>query len=403
MKLFKNITQLVTLKSAYQKDGRKLLPTDLSIIEDGAVVFDDEKIIWVGKSKDISSQHKNLDTTDLTGKVLLPEIVDCHTHLIFGGDRSHEYTIRLNGGTYEDIANAGGGILNTMQGTNRLSKKELFNLCVERINTIHSYGVGTIEIKSGYGLNYQKEKELSEIIDQLKKHFWPKVQIMNTFMAAHAVPKNYSTSSIYMSEVVIPLLEELAPKNIIDAVDIFHETGYFNQEDTELLFKTAHELKIPVKSHADEFVDNKGAVLAAKYNAISTEHLLATKEDGILALASSNTVAVLLPGTGFFLGKKQADARKFLDAGVKVAISSDYNPGSCHCDNVILVASLAAMTYKTNVAELWAAITLNAAHALNLKNQGAIIEGLAPRFSIFNTDSIDKITYSWGKNLACRI
>ena len=155
-----------------------------------------------------------------------------------------------------------------------------------------------------------------------------------------------------------------------------------------------------IAQEGDEFNDNKGAVLAAKFEALSADHLLQTSEDGILALANSKTVATLLPGTGLFLGKKQANARAFLDAGVKVSIASDYNPGSCHCDNLILIASLAAPLYGLNQAELWSAITLNAAHAVGLTKQGAIVEGLRPRFSIFHTDSIDKITYSWGKNLA---
>ncbi|MBY0415232.1 MAG: amidohydrolase family protein, partial [Bdellovibrionales bacterium] len=263
-----------------------------------------------------------------------------------------------------------------------------------------SYGVGTIEIKSGYGLNFEKEYEISHIIHDLKNIVRPDVQIINTFMAAHAVPKNYSSSYDYMKEVVLPLLDRMAEENIIDCVDIFHEQNYFSDEDVVSLFERAQRLNIPVKMHADEFNDNKGAILATKYQALSADHLLATGEDGIKALSDSSTVATLLPGTGLFLGKKQANARAFLDAGVKVAIASDFNPGSCHCDNLIMIASLAAPIYKMNMAELWCAITLNAAHALNLKNQGALIPGLLPRLSIFNTDSLDRVTYNWGKNLA---
>ena len=196
-----------------------------------------------------------------------------------------------------------------------MSRDQLFNLVVERIGRLHSYGVGTIEVKSGYGLNFEKEYEIANVINDLKKHFKNKIQIINTYMAAHA----------------------------------------------------------------DEFYDNKGAILATKYGALSTDHLLRTTDDGILALSNSRTVATLLPGTGFFLGKEQANARALLDAGVKVAIGSDYNPGSCHCDNLLLIASLAAPQYKMNITELWCAITINAAHALGLKKQGAIMKGLVPR------------------------
>ncbi len=174
----------------------------------------------------------------------------------------------------------------------------------------------------------------------------------------------------------------------------------FSEDDVRSLFERANRLGIPVKMHADEFNDNNGASLACSYNALSCDHLLKTSSSGIESLAKSNTVANLLPGTGLFLGKEKANARAMLDAGVKVAIASDYNPGSCHCDNVLLLASLAAPMYKLNIAEMWTAITLNASHALGLRDQGAIVVGLKPRFTIFNTDSIDRITYSWGKNLA---
>ncbi len=400
IKAYRNFSQVITLKSAHEKDGRNLSPEDLTIISNASVIFDENEIIWVGSDKEFPNEIKLDEEKNYRGKVLTPELVDSHTHIVFGGDRAKEYTMRLNGADYQEIANAGGGILNTMKGTNEASLDELFLTAKQRIERINSYGVGTIEIKSGYGLNYQREYEISHLIDRLKKHFFPKVQIKNTYMAAHAIPKDFKSSSHYLDEVVIPLLKKLSSENIIDAVDIFHEKGYFTSDDTEKLFQEATSLNIKVKSHADEFNDNKGAILACKYDALSTDHLLATTDDGIKALANSKTVATLLPGTGFFLGKPQANGRKLLDSGVKVAIASDYNPGSCHCDNVLLIASLAAPQYKMNICELWSSITLNAAHALDLKNQGAIIKGLSPRFSIFNTNDLDRITYNWGLNLS---
>ncbi len=400
IRAYRNFSQIVTLESAWKKDGRNLLPEDLGIIENGSVVFSDNEIIWVGKDSDMPEEYSSLKGVLCSGKTLLPELVDSHTHLIFGGDRAHEYTMRLNGADYEAIGNAGGGILNTMNGTNAMTREELFELGKERIDRLHSYGVGTIEIKSGYGLNYEKEYEVSHVINDLKNFYNGKVQIINTYMAAHAVPKEFSSSLEYMKEVVIPLMEKLHAEGIIDIVDIFHEKGYFTDEDTELLLSKAKELGISSKTHADEFYDNKGAILAAKYGALSTDHLLRTTADGIEALANSKTVATLLPGTGFFLGKEQANARGFLDAGVKVAIGSDYNPGSCHCDNLLLTASLAAPQYKMNIAELWSAITMNAAHALGLNRQGAIVPELRPRFSVFNVDRIDLITYHWGRNFS---
>lgn len=402
IKIFRNFSEIATLASAHQKDGRRLKVEDLGLIKNAAIVFDLDTILWVGEDKKIPEEYleKDYREIDVSEKVCVPEIVDSHTHLVFGGDRAHEYTMRLNGASYEEIAEAGGGILNSTRGTLKLTRTELLKSAQQRVKAIRAYGVGTIEVKSGYGLSFEKEYEISHVIHDLKNLVRPDVQIINTFMAAHAVPKEFASSYDYMKEVVLPLLDKLGEEQILDCVDIFHEQNYFSKDDVASLFERAQRWNIKVKIHADEFNDNKGAVLAAKYEALSADHLLRTTEDGIIALAESGTVATLLPGTGLFLGKTQANARAFLDAGAKVAIASDFNPGSCHCDNLILIASIAAPLYKMNQTELWSAITLNAAHALGLKNQGALVAGLKPRFSIFNTDSIDRITYNWGKNLA---
>lgn len=400
IKVYRHFSELMTLKTAHQKDGRKINSSDLDIIKDAALVFNSEKIFWVGPTSELPEDYKDLDFTNAEGTVCLPEIVDSHTHLVFGGDRAYEYSMRLNGATYEEIAAKGGGILNSMNGTNQTNRNELLKIAIDRAKQIKSYGVGTIEVKSGYGLNFEKEYELSRIIFDLKTILAPEIQIQNTFMAAHAVPKEYKSSYDYMKEVVLPLLDVLADEKILDAVDIFHEQNYFSEEDVRSLFERAKRLGLPVKMHADEFNDNKGAVLACSYEALSCDHLLRTTDDGVAALKNSSTVATLLPGTGLFLGKEKANARPMLDAGVKVAMASDFNPGSCHCDNLILLASIAAPMYKMNMGEMWTAITLNAAHALGLKDQGAIVPGLKPRFSRFKTDSIDRITYNWGKNLS---
>lgn len=399
-KIYTHLNQILTLKTAHLKDGRKLLPQDLDLIEDGAVVFSEDQILWVGKTQDLPKEFEGFKTINLKGHVLTPEVVDSHTHLIFGGDRSQEYTERLNGTPYEEIAKRGGGILFTMTKTNESSSEELFSEACNRIERLHSYGIGTIEIKSGYGLNYDKELELTFIIDKLKKKFINRVQIFNTFMAAHDVPKNYISSNDYLHKVVLKLLEKTAPAKIIDAVDIFHEKNYFTDKDVKDLFHAAKSHGIACKIHADELNDNSGAELAVGLNALSADHLLKVSEEGILALAQSSTVATLLPGTAFFLGKPLAQARKMLDAGVKVAIASDYNPGSCHCDNLLLIASISAAQLKLNQAELWAGITLNAAHSLKLKNQGVILPGMKPRFSLFKIETLSQITYNWGRNFA---
>jgi imidazolonepropionase len=398
MKVIRNLNQILTLESASKKDGRMLVPDDISLINNGAIVYSESKIIWVGKNKDLPNEYKDMDFKDGSGLVLTPGLVDSHTHLVFGGDRAFEYTMRLNGADYQDIADAGGGILSTMEKTISSTNSDLFNKACERVERIYSYGVKAIEIKSGYALTFEKEKELTLIIDKLKKHFNGKVIIHNTFMAAHAVPKSFNSSKEYINKIVIPLLEDDEIKSTIDSVDIFHEDGYFNAEDVETLFKKCQTLSINTRIHADEFNDNKGAVLASQYRSLSADHLLATGIDGAKALAKSRTVATILPGTAFFLGKPLANARMFLDEGCAVAIASDYNPGSSHCDNLLMVASISAKSLGFNIAELWAAITLNAGKAINRPDIGSIEIGKSPVFSFFNIENIDQITYSWGRN-----
>lgn len=401
MKHLKNIKELATLKGAHEKDGRRLSPEDLSLIKDASVIVDtDENILWSGKTSELPSKFKDTPSVDCTNFVITPEIVDSHTHTVFGGNRAFEYSMRLNGADYQDIAKAGGGILNTMEKTLSADLDELFKDACERIERIHSYGVGTLEIKSGYALDYNKEKEITQLIHKLKERFRGKVQIFNTYLAAHAVPKSFQSSKDYMDTVVMPLLEDLSKEGIVDAVDIFHEQGYFDEQDTTLLFDRAKELGIGIKVHADEFNDNGGAALACQHGALSCDHLLQTSKDGIDKLSRSSTVATILPGTAFFLGKKLANARSFLDAGCKVALASDYNPGSCHCDNLLLISSIAGKNLEMNIAELWSAITLNASAALGMNDQGAIIEGMKARFSVFETNSLDEIIYSWGRNFS---
>ena len=398
MVVLENAKEALTLNGARAKDGRKLGPEDLGVQRDISIVIDSQKKIeWVGPANKLPKTFSNSKKIDVSQYIITPEVVDSHTHLVFGGNRSFEYEMRLNGADYQEIAKAGGGILCTMDKTLNTPKEELLEKARHRISTIASYGIRTIEIKSGYALTLEKEQELTEIIQQLKSEFSPDIQIFNTMLAAHAVPKG-KTSKQYLDEVVLPLVERNI--GIIDAVDIFHEQGYFNDQDLLKLFDFCKANSIPTKLHADEFNDNKGAVFAAKYGSLSADHLLATTKDGVQALANSSTIATLLPGTAFFLAKPLANARAFLDAGCKVALASDYNPGSCHCDNLILIASMAAKNLGMNHCELWAAITLNAAAALGRTDQGSIEVGQKARFSFFETGSYTDIFYSWGKNFS---
>ena len=400
-----NISNVLTLDSALKKDGRNLNSEDINIVKNTSIIASKDEILYVGNDQNLINnfKNKNILKVDLADYSVTPELIDSHTHLIFGGNRCDEYVMRLNGADYEEIAKANGGITHTSNATNNEPIHRLIESARERIEKIYSYGVGTIEIKSGYGLNLKKEIELSNAIHQLKLEFSPRINIVNTFMAAHAIPKNINSSDEYIEKICIPAMEQLASLKIIDYVDIFHEKNYFTEKNVRDLYHSAKKFNIPMRVHADEFHDNNGGSIAAELNFHSADHLLSISKKGIEDLSKTNTVATLLPGTGYFLGKKQAPARELLDSGCKVAIASDFNPGSCHLDNLLFIANLAAPNYKMNQAELWAAITLNAANSLGLKNQGAIVKGFKPRFSFFKTKNLNEVNYSWMTNFSQRV
>jgi imidazolonepropionase len=417
--VYRNLNEIVTMESAHHKQGRFIEDSDLSIIKKATVIFNEEKILWVGteekyleclknKTFDFIDDSSKLNSIpsfeefDLTGHILTPEIVDSHTHLVFAGNRADEYAMRLNGATYEQIALNGGGIISSMKAINELTREQLFQESVEKIKKIHELGIGTIEIKSGYGLNFAKEWEISQIIFDLKKYFFPKVQIINTFMAAHAVPPSFEKSESYMNQVVLPLLDRLAPLKIIDCVDIFHEKNYFNDDDLKNLANLTRLHQLKLKIHGDEFNNNHSAKLAVEYGAVSVDHLLNVDDEGIESLGKkeNQTVATLLPGTSFFLGKKPARGSAMVKKGCKVAMASDYNPGSCHFPNLIHLASMALPLYGFGLGQFWTSLTLNGAHALGLYDQGAIIKNFQPRFSLFKATTHTHIPYYWGQNLA---
>ncbi len=399
MKVLRHAT-LLTMAPAYAKDGRRLVPGDEGQVEDGAIVHHDDVIRWVGADADLPPEFASLPVEDLTGHVITPGLVDAHTHLLFGGDRADEYVQRLNGVDYQQIAAAGGGILFTVRETLKLSEDQLFILGVERLERIYSYGVRTVEMKSGYALTQEGELTCLRAMKRLKQWFEGRIRLYATFLGAHAVPRHFSSSTDYVRAVVLPTLTAAHREGLVDGVDAFHEEGYFSADDTRAIFAAATKLGLRCRLHADEFKDNGGASLAVAFNALSADHLLRTGDAGIKALAASPSVATLLPGTAFFLGKPLANARGLLDAGAKVAIASDFNPGSCHCDNVLMVASFAAPALRMNQAELWAAITLNASHALGFIDQGALIPGMRASLTVFRSSRVAQITYNWGRNLA---
>ncbi len=374
------------------------MPDDLSIIDKGAIVFDENTIHWIGKSLDLPHEFSKYPQHDLNGFVLTPGLVDSHTHLVFGGNRSREYVDRLNGVDYQLIAQRGGGILFTVNETLSLSEDALFDSSKEKLERFISFGIKIIEIKSGYALILEGELKILRVIKRLKLAYLGRIKIFSTFLGAHAVPKEFTSSEQFINQVVIPTLTQAHAQSLVDFVDIFVEQGYFSIADAEKLFLLANSLGLKTRIHADEFTDLACGEFAAKNKCSSADHLLKISDSSIAHLANSQTVATLLPGTAFFLGKPLAPARKLLDAGCKVALASDYNPGSSHIDNLLLVASLAAPNLKMNLAEIWAAITLNPSHSLGLLNYGHLSVGAASCFSLFRSAQVSDITYFWGQN-----
>jgi len=401
--LINNCSWVITLESAVSKEGKKLSPQDHTPVKNGAIIHDGQTILWVGKENTIPENfNSNIKfRKDMKGRVVTPGLIDCHTHLVFAGNRALEYVDRLNGRSYQDIADSGGGITYSSEQTNHADNEKLYQDAFQRLERLYQLGHCAVEIKSGYSLTLEGEINLCRIIHRLKQSFKDKISIHTTLMAAHAVPKNSNADS-YLDDVVLPSLKLAAAEQLIDSVDIFHEVGYFNQNHVEKLFTTATLLNIPRRIHADEFNNNNGAAIAKKFQCLSADHLLHVDHANASILADSQTVATLLPGTAFFLGKKLAPAKMLLDTGCAVAIGSDYNPGSCHWNDVFQIARMSAASLGLNTAQFWCSITYNGARALALNNFGAIKPGFKPKFLVWEAREPEDLLYDWTNRQNCQ-
>jgi len=405
--LFKNIKTCLTLQNVLKKNGKYLVADDLSLKNNISIYCEGDTIKWIGSYKDF--KPKLIDPIieiDCINKLVAPGLIDCHTHMLFGGNRSHEYSMRLNGFSYQEIAdlakknNALSGINYTAHKTLEFLENEIeiLNLLYHRIERAINQGITTLEVKTGYALTQEGEIQSARILAKCKKIFSHRINIVVTFMPAHSIPIDFSSSEQYWCDVIKPASILVAQEGIIDLMDIFIEQGYFDTSFLKKMQILSEELRVPWRAHVDEFCDLNGAMLASELGAKSCDHLLYSNSDGAKALEKNNTVGVLLPGTAFFLGKKLANGKMFVDAGVKVAIASDYNPGSCYYSNLLQIAKMSAMTFQFNAAQIWSAVTFNAAHALNLQDRGVIKEGYKAHFSIFECESFEEILYDWDQN-----
>jgi imidazolonepropionase len=372
VQVFTHASEVLTGTGVRKKDGRRVVESDLGRIEDGAVVCD-KKIIWVGPTAELPQKYRRAKTKNLRGQsAIVPGFVDCHNHLIFSGDRADEFAARCAGATYEEIALKGGGITKTVIATREATKAQLLKSAIERVKKSQSYGVRTLEIKSGYGLDEESELKILEVARELKKRF-PEMTFSTTYLGAHAFPKEISRDE-YLKKMIETTLPKIARAKLADCCDVFIDKGYFTVEEARKLLGAAKKLGLKTKIHADELGNTESAALAAELGSLSADHLLQISENGISKLAQSQTVAVLLPGTAFYLKAEYAPARKLIDGGACVALSTDFNPGTCVTLNLPAIMTIAALYMKMSRAEIFSAVTYGAAKALGLESRKGTIE-----------------------------
>jgi imidazolonepropionase len=393
MKVLVHASELLTGAGIRRKDGRKVTEEDLDAIADGAIVSHGDRIAWVGKTSDLPKRYLKAPRKNLHQKqAIIPGLVDCHTHLVFAGDRSAEFAARCGGKTYQQIAAEGGGILATVKATREASVEELSKIALKRLKEAYSFGVRTIEIKSGYGLSVESELKVLEVIRRLKKRA-PEMTIATTFLGAHDFPKECSRPE-YVDLLIDELLPQVAKKKLADACDVFMEEGYYSAAESEAILNRAKSLGLKIKIHADELQNTEAASLGARLGALSADHLLKISRQGIRDLARSQTVAVLLPGTAFYLKANHAPARALIDAGACVAISTDFNPGTCVTLSLPTIMTIAALYLGMTRAELFASVTYNPAKALALEaRKGTLEPGKDSDFLVLPYPKFEELYY----------
>lgn len=374
---------------------------DILHIEKGGIIIEDGIIRWVGPESEMPEPEGHVRDEvymDALGRAVLPGFVDSHTHLVFGGYRPEEFGWRLKGDTYMSIMERGGGIQSTVNSTRAASAEELREKAEWYLDEMSAMGVTTVEAKSGYGLDTETEERMLRVIRELGEDPERKVDVVSTFLGAHAVPKEYKGRT---AEYVDLIIKEMLPRfrDMAEFCDIFTEKNVFELEDSRRLLEAAREAGYKLKMHADEIVSLGGAELAADLGAVSADHLLHVSDEGIRRMAESGTVATLLPLTAFALKEEFAPARKFIDAGCTVALATDLNPGSCFSGSIPLTIALACIYMKMSVEETLTALTLNGAAAIDRADRiGSIEAGKQGDVVILHFETLDALPYYVGMN-----
>lgn len=385
-----DIGQLIT--------SRELEENHIEILENGYLAIKGDKIIGVGTGE-VPTSFIQFDTkfVRIGKKVVSPGLVDSHTHLVHGGSREHEFSMKIQGVPYLEILAAGGGILSTLKATREASLEDLIEKTKKSLRYMLELGVTTVEAKSGYGLSLEQEIKQLEAT-KLLNHLQP-VSLVSTFMAAHATPPEFKGRTADYVEEVIKMLPEIKKRNLAEFCDVFCEEGVFSIEESRKILSKAKELGFQLKIHADEVVSLGGVNLAGELQAVTAEHLMVITDEGIEALKKGNVIADLLPATSFNLRHDYAPARKILEAGVQVALSTDYNPGSCPSENLQFVMQIGAAHLKMTTEEVFKAVTINGAKAVcREKEIGSLEVGKQADIAVFDVPNAEYMLYHFGVN-----
>lgn len=380
------------------KRGKEL--SDVGCIREHSIVIEDDLIKDIISTSSVD-KNKFEKIIDVKGKTVLPGLVECHTHTAFAGSRADEFRQKLNGVSYEEIAKKGGGINTTVTAVRSSSFEELVNIIKPRIDHFISQGITTLEIKSGYGLDFENERKLLQVINFLDE-IYP-IDIVPTFLGAHTFPKEFKDNRRgYLDEIINKMIPHFAEQKLAEFCDGFCEATAFSAIEIDEIFSAAVKNGLKLKLHTEQFNSIGGLDVALKHKAVSVDHLEVIKDEDIPKLSKSDTVAVLLPGVSFFLNHQYAPARKLIEQNAIVALATDYNPGSSHISSLSLIMSLAALKMKMTIEETISAVTINAAKALcREKSIGSIEIGKKADFAVLNTLDYADIVYSIGSNLNC--
>lgn len=394
--VIKNCGQLLTMKGLAPKKGKEM--SQLGILKNAYIACDGNKIFSVGLMKDFSKLKISRKTkvVDAEGNVVMPGLIDCHTHLVFAGNRAHELSLKLAGNSYLDILKSEGGILYTVKQTRKASKNELIDSGMEYLKDFLNYGVTTVEIKSGYGLDEKTELKILDVAENLKKK--QPIRIVKTFLGAHTIPPNFKGDA---QKYLNFLIEKVLPKVRAEFVDVFCENGAFDLIQSKKYLEGAARLGFKIKIHGEQLSRSAACRMAAELGAVSVDHCDHLSKSDMKFLAKKSTVAVLLPIVPLYTREEiYADGRAMIDSGMAVAVSTDFNPGSAPCRNIFLAMNLACLKMGLTVEEVLNAVTINAAYALDLGNEiGSIEAGKIADIAITSVKDYRELVYWMGGNV----